>query len=267
MGATPHARGATFRAWAPFAAGVSVKVDDHPPVPLAKEPDHSGRDDMTVWSADVPGARAGSLYKYLITNAGITRVFIDPRSRRLVRTAAGVSSVVVDTTPAPSLADEPALGQWVIYELHVGTFRVVPPRRTGTFADAVARLDYLKGLGVNAVELMPVHQNARSRGHRPEDHNWGYDPVQLFAVNSSYGTPGELKRFVKECHDRGLAVILDVVYNHLAGDNLLMRFGGAAGPGFRDGVYFYGDDREDSGFGPRPTTGARGCATTSTTTP
>ncbi len=99
---------------------------------------------------------------------------------------------------------------------------------------------------------MPVHENVRSNSHTPVNFNWGYDPVQLFAVNSSYGTPQDLKRFVKACHDRSISVILDVVYNHLVQDNLLMSFGGATGPGFKDGIFFYGDNREDTGFGPRP---------------
>ncbi len=140
----------------------------------------------------------------------------------------------------------------MIYELHIGTFHVPPGKQVGTFTDAIAKLDYLKNLGVNAVELMPVHENIWSHDHQPANYNWGYDPVQLFAVNSSYGTPDDFKRFVRECHKRGIAVLLDVVYNHLADGNLLKRFGGAVGPGFQDGIYFYGDGRENTGFGPRP---------------
>ena len=140
----------------------------------------------------------------------------------------------------------------VIYELHIGTFNVVPPKRTGTFADAIEKLDYLKDLGVNAIEVMPVHENAWFHDHTPDNYNWGYDPVQLYAVNSSYGTPEDFKTFVKACHDRNISVILDVVYNHLVPGNLLIKFGGAFGNGFRDGIFFYGDNREDTGFGPRP---------------
>jgi maltooligosyltrehalose trehalohydrolase len=103
----------------------------------------------------------------------------------------------------------------VIYELHVGTFS-----RQGTFVGAIPHLDYLVELGITAVELMPVSQFPGSR-------NWGYDGVNLFAPQNSYGGPGELKRLVDACHRKGLAVILDVVYNHFGPEgNHLGEFGG-----------------------------------------
>jgi 1,4-alpha-glucan branching enzyme len=139
----------------------------------------------------------------------------------------------------------------VIYELHIGTFN---PTTTadGTFTEAIQRLDYLKELGVNAVEVMPLHENAPGPGHTPSSYDWGYDPVSLFAIKSSYGSPLDFKAFVTQAHARGIAVIVDVVYNHLVGSNLLERFGGFAPPNVRDGVYFYPDDRVMTGFGPRP---------------
>src|SRR5260370_30752090 len=140
----------------------------------------------------------------------------------------------------------------MLYRLPFGTFNVLARKASGTFQRAIEKLGFLKQLGVNVVEVMPVHENVSSNSHTPVNFNWGYDPVQLFAVNSSYGTPQDLKRFVKACHDRSISVILDVVYNHLVQDNLLMSFGGATGPGFKDGIFFYGDNREDTGFAPRP---------------
>ncbi len=102
----------------------------------------------------------------------------------------------------------------VIYELHIGTFT---PQ--GTFDAAIARLDYLVALGVTHVELMPVHQF-------PGAHGWGYDGVDLYAPQNTYGGPEGLKRLVDACHARGLAVLLDVVYNHLGpSGNYLSRFG------------------------------------------
>ena len=95
------------------------------------------------------------------------------------------------------------LRQAIIYELHVGTFTT-----EGTFAAAVTRLDHLVQLGITHVELMPV---AEFLG----DHGWGYDGVLLFAPHHSYGGPDRLKSFVDAAHERGLAVLLDVVYNHL----------------------------------------------------
>jgi maltooligosyltrehalose trehalohydrolase len=108
----------------------------------------------------------------------------------------------------------PPLSSAVIYELHIGTFTP-----EGTFDSAIARLDHLTGLGVTHVELMPVAEFPGSRG-------WGYDGVDLFAPHHAYGGPDGLKRLVDACHQRGLAVLLDVVYNHLGPDgNYLGRFG------------------------------------------
>jgi maltooligosyltrehalose trehalohydrolase len=101
--------------------------------------------------------------------------------------------------------------QAVIYELHVGTFT---PQ--GTFAAATERLDYLVDLGVTAVELMPV-------GDFPGTRNWGYDGVLLFAPDSQYGMPDDLKRLVQSAHARGLMVMLDVVYNHFGPEGNYLR--------------------------------------------
>ena len=95
------------------------------------------------------------------------------------------------------------LSHYVLYELHVGTFTA-----QGAFDAIVPHLDKLKDLGITSIEIMPVAQF-------PGDRNWGYDGVYPFAVQNSYGGPEGLKRLVNACHQRGLAVTLDVVYNHL----------------------------------------------------
>lgn len=106
------------------------------------------------------------------------------------------------------------LADTIVYELHVGTFTP-----SGTFDAIVPRLNDLKGLGLNAIELMPV-------GQFPGERNWGYDGVYPFAVQNSYGGPEALKRLVDACHQAGVAVILDVVYNHLGPEgNYLWDFG------------------------------------------
>jgi maltooligosyltrehalose trehalohydrolase len=106
------------------------------------------------------------------------------------------------------------LSDLIIYELHVGTFTP-----EGTFESVISRLDELKDLGVTAVELMPVAQF-------PGDRNWGYDGTYPFAVQNSYGGPAGLRRLVNACHQRGLAVLLDVVYNHLGPEgNYLWDYG------------------------------------------
>ena len=101
-----------------------------------------------------------------------------------------------------------------VYELHVGTYTP-----DGTLDSAIARLDHLVGLGIDFVELLPVNS---FNG----EYNWGYDGVAWFAVQHSYGGPAAYRRFVTACHERGLAVIQDVVYNHLGpSGNVLPRFG------------------------------------------
>ena len=144
----------------------------------------------------------GTLYRLLLDGE---REFADPASRHQPQGVDGPSAVV----DVGSLAMDAAgwsgrpLSQYVIYELHVGTFS-----SESTFDGVVPYLDDLRELGVTAVELMPVAQF-------PGRRNWGYDGVFPFAVQNSYGGPEGLACLVAECHRRGLAVVLDVVYNHL----------------------------------------------------
>jgi 1,4-alpha-glucan branching enzyme len=136
----------------------------------------------------------------------------------------------------------------VIYEMHVGAF--YDPRsddgRPGTFHDAIKRLDHLAALGVNVVDVMPIHEFQGL-------HSWGYNPCDLFAVEQSYGGPDGLKAFVKACHRAGIAVHLDVVHNHYGPQNLdLLQFDGAGEPA-KGGIYFYSEPGFDrTPWGPRP---------------
>jgi 1,4-alpha-glucan branching enzyme len=256
LGATLHNDGTTtFRVWAPFVHDVAVKINGGAVVPLTQEPGHTDPAD-TTWTGTVPGTKAGDRYRYVIGLGGVTREFNDPRAQQLtgfdLPDGFGLpgndnkpESVLVDPNFSMPAFTEPSFNTMVIYEFHVGTF-------ANTFNGAVQKLDYLKNLGVNAVEVLPITQNPLFSDHVPADHDWGYDPVQLFAVKSKYGTPQEFKEFVKQCHQRQLAVIVDVVYNHLVGDNLLKEFGGFTTSEIPGGVFLYGGDRANTGFGPRP---------------
>jgi maltooligosyltrehalose trehalohydrolase len=156
----------------------------------------------------------GTRYKFVIDDG--PSGFPDPRSQHQPEGVHGPSALVdhdafswtdAAFTPTP-------LDQAVIYELHVGTFT-----REGTFHGVETRLDYLVDLGVTHLELMPVAEFPGTRG-------WGYDGTCLFAPYHHYGTPDDLKRLVNACHERGLSVLLDVVYNHLGPDgNYLGQFG------------------------------------------
>jgi 1,4-alpha-glucan branching enzyme len=256
LGATLHADGTTsFRVWAPFVDAVAVRINGGASEVMTKEDGHPDPAD-TTWSVKVPGTKAGDKYRFAIELTGTTHEFNDPRAQQLTGFEAPdgfgapgsddkPQSVIVDSAFQMPAFTEPSFNTMVIYELHIGTFN-------GSFTGAVAKLDYLQQLGINAVEVLPITQNPLFQDHTPPDHDWGYDPVQLFAVKSKYGTPKDFKEFVKQCHQRQIAVIMDVVYNHLVGNNLLKGFGGFTLPTIPGGVYLYGGDRADTGFGPRP---------------
>ncbi len=195
-----------FRVWAPLVPRVSLHLlrGDRR---ISLEPERFG-----YHSALVQDAQPGDRY---LLEIGNDRVRPDPASRFQPEGVHGPSEVVgtsFDWTDGDW--NSPTLDDFVIYELHIGTFTP-----DGTFDAAIADLDRLRSLGVTAVELMPVAQFPGAR-------NWGYDGVYPFAVQASYGGPTKLKRFVDACHARGLAVILDVVYNHLGPEgNYLRDFG------------------------------------------
>jgi maltooligosyltrehalose trehalohydrolase len=165
------------------------------------------------WHLDVPAAGPGTDYAFSV-DGGDPRP--DPRSRWQPLGVHGPSRVVDDaahTWHDESWHGRPILGD-VVYELHVGTFTA-----EGTLDAAIERLDHLAGLGIAAVELLPI---AAFSGR----HGWGYDGVALFAVHEPYGGPDAMKRFVDAAHARGIAVIVDVVYNHLGpSGNYLAQFG------------------------------------------
>ena len=200
--------------WAPRAGRVRVWIGG----PGGRLPDHGLTADLEPagegwWRAEVAEALAGRRYGFLLDDD--QQVLPDPRSRRQPH---GVHE------PSQFYADDFAwtdtrwrghgLPDSVIYELHIGTFTEV-----GTFDAAIERLDHLVELGVTHVEILPVNDfNGRW--------NWGYDGVLWYCVHEAYGGPDGLKRLVDACHRAGLAVVLDVVYNHLgASGNYLQRFG------------------------------------------
>ncbi|MBK9035514.1 MAG: malto-oligosyltrehalose trehalohydrolase [Myxococcales bacterium] len=205
LGATPTAGGVRFRVWAPRARSLRVRLGAQT-LPLAR-----GADD--VYEAIVIGAGLDADYSYVLDDALVRP---DPVSRWQPHGVHGPSRVLdPDAYPWTDAGWRGrALAELVTYELHVGTFTP-----EGTFAAAAARLRQLAELGVTAVELMPVAEF-------PGGRNWGYDGVHLFAPQSTYGGPDGLRGFVDAAHAVGLAVVLDVVYNHLGPEgNYLGDFG------------------------------------------
>jgi len=139
----------------------------------------------------------------------------------------------------------PPWNELVIYELHIGTFARADKEIPGTFDYAINKFRYLRACGINAVEVMPVTEFAG-------DFSWGYNPAHPFAVESAYGGPDAFKRLVNAAHSHGIAVILDVVYNHFGPSDLDMwRFDGwtADGAGEKGGIYFYNDHRSATAWG------------------
>jgi len=206
IGAAPGRDGATvFRVWAPTAERVRVVVEGVGERDLEAEA-------RGYWSLEAEDAPAGTRYAFRIDD-GEARP--DPASRSQPDGVHGLSEVVAsDFEWTDAGFRNPSLDRHVLYELHVGTFT-----RAGTFDGAIERLDWLRDLGVTMVELLPVAEFPGSR-------NWGYDGVAPFAAQSSYGGAAGLARLVDAAHARGLAVCLDVVYNHLGPEgNYLREFG------------------------------------------
>ena len=234
-------KGVDFCVWAPFAQAVSVMVGE--PFAWQETPlENNGG----TWCGFVEGAQAGQSYKYKITTqSGEVIEKNDPRARQLTVSDDGVS-VIIDPqydwegTSRPQIPIE----EQVIYEMHIGTFNKPDPATSGTFATAIEKLDYLVSLGVTTIELMPVTSIAMSNG-------WGYAPNYLFSVETSYGGRHGLLEFVKACHARGLAVMLDVVYNHFYPETDLWQYDGWS-ENDRGGIYFYNDERGDTPWGARP---------------
>jgi maltooligosyltrehalose trehalohydrolase len=204
FGACVTAEGARFAVWAPRASRVDLDIAGGL-VPMAPHGDG-------VWEGFVPGAAAGLRYLFRLDDAWS---YPDPYSRSQPDGPHGRSEVI--DTASFAWTDDDWRGidhnRLVIYELHVG---IHTPE--GTFDALIADLDVLRELGITAIELLPI-------ADFPGERNWGYDGVNLFAPSRNYGGPAGLQRLVDAAHSRGIAVILDVVYNHLGPDgNYLLQY-------------------------------------------
>ncbi|WP_229755395.1 alpha-amylase family glycosyl hydrolase [Hymenobacter cavernae] len=239
MGAIPHEKGTTFRVWAPHADAVAVvgPFNDWNPKfhPLTHEADG-------YWAADFPDLPVGTEYKFWLRNGKNELTRNDPYAREVTHSAG--SSIVPDISFdwEDDHFEMPAWNTLVIYELHVGTFNRHSPDEPGTFYDVIEKLPYLQGLGINAVEIMPATEF-------PGSLSWGYNPAHPFAIETAYGGPQAFKELVKQAHRYGIAVILDVVYNHFGpGDLDLWQFDGWA-ENDGGGIYFYNDWRAETPWG------------------
>lgn len=240
LGVTMRGGSAEFRLWAPFAKSVSISGTFTPNCPIELDSEHDG-----YWSKTIDDVEPGHTYKYGITTANGVLWKNDPRALAITSSDKGLSVIVDDTFDWEDdrFASIPR-EQQIIYELHIGTFNRPDAATPGTFDTAIEKLDYLKELGINMIELMPITSMAYSFG-------WGYAPNYIYSVEAMLGGRHGLMKFVREAHKRGIGVILDVVYNHFAGDTDLWQFDGW-NESNRGGIYFYNDYRGDTPWGGRP---------------
>ena len=254
IGAHPNGSGCFFRVWAPYASHLKVLIqagDD-----WARDADtrtvNLERSEDGYWSDTVPNVRPGYLYRYEITTDGHTFQRLDPAARDVLHSgltrhypdSENASIVVSDEPYGWSSYTTPHFNNFIIYQLHVGSFAGRNDgleKEIATFADIETKLDYVRRLGFNAIELLPIQEFAMNR-------SWGYNPAAFFAPESAYGSPADLKRLVDTAHRQGLAMIFDVVYNHAGpGDNILWEYDGYSHEG---GIFFEGGQWTDWGRGP-----------------
>ena len=244
LGATVDGSDTVFRVWAPGVeqAQVILNPDSATPTYVSLSPVAGGN-----WQARVSGVGHGQRYQYRFLRDGQWLVRNDPRARWLPRSLA--YSIVEGAPFAWEDGDWviPDLEDVVICEAHVGTFSGRGDGATvfpGTFREMADRhIADLVDSGVNVLQLMPVQEF-------PGDVSWGYNPAFLFAPESAYGSPAELKYLVNKCHQAGIAVWLDVVLNHFDEPSLPGNLGWFTG----EDIYFYpaSSGLRDTGVGPRP---------------
>jgi len=195
-----------FRVFAPTKRRVELYlVDEDKYIKMNK-------DELGYWCVEVDRLEDKTRYMYSVNGKN----FPDPASRYQPE---GVHkpSIVVENTLNSISKEWKGIKQenWIIYELHLGTFT-----KNGTLKEATGKLDYLKELGITVIELLPINAF-------PGERNWGYDGAYQFAIQNSYGTVEDLKEFIVEAHKRGMAVILDIVYNHFGPEG---NYSGVYGP-------------------------------------
>jgi len=238
-GAVAYDGGTFFRLWAPNATAVFVTGTFNDWSETADPLEQQGQG---WWAAEVTKAKPGDEYRFRIVAGDKELSKIDPYARN-VTSSVGNAIVSRPVSAADVGTFQPAaLHEMAIYEMHIGTFGRSADPGPSDLEDAVEKLAHLKELGVNAVEIMPLSEF-------PGGFSWGYNPSHIFGVESDYGTPRSFRDFVDRAHELGLAVIVDVVYNHLGpGDLDLWQFDGWS-ENDKGGIYFYNDERAHTPWG------------------
>ncbi|MBW3596006.1 MAG: alpha amylase C-terminal domain-containing protein [Planctomycetes bacterium] len=234
IGAAAFPGGVTFRVWAPFAPWVRVAGSFNQWSATANDLASEGNG---YWSADIAKAAVGDHYRFVV--GSMTRWRADPRARAVTRSDGDAVVAADNYRWRVNDFTMPPWNELVIYELHLGSFLGRRATLASMLTVASRGMGHLQNLGVNAIEIMPAQEF-------PGDDSWGYNPTHLFAVETAYGGPDALKQFVDDAHAHGIAVILDVVYNHLGPNDLIhsvWQFDGWWEGDDMGGVYFYNDWR------------------------
>ncbi|TLV02630.1 alpha-amylase family glycosyl hydrolase [Dyadobacter luticola] len=240
MGATCYPEGVFYRVWAPHAEKVFVigSFNDWNETANPLNQEENGH-----WGALIENSKEGDEYKFLLQTPAGALHRNDPYALKMTNSAGNCVVYNQQSFDWQNVSFQiPSWHEIVIYELHVGTFHVKEGEHVGTLYTAIEKLGYLKDMGFNAVELMPCSEF-------PGDKSWGYNPANPFAIESDYGGPDGLKAFVKAAHEAGIAVILDVVYNHFGPSDLdLWQFDGWS-ENDGGGIYFYNDWKAETPWG------------------
>lgn len=239
MGSIPHKSGVAFRVWAPNADKLFVTGTFNN---WSEDGSELFSEENGFWYGDIEKAKIGDQYKYVIWNGETKLLKNDPYAKELTNSAG--NTIIVD--PHFDWDDDNfKMAPWnelVIYEIHVGTFNAPQRDMPGTLKSVIKKIPHLRNLGISAIQLMPIMEF-------PGDYSWGYNTGYPFSVESSYGKSADLKRLINEAHKAGIAVILDVVYNHFGpGDLDLWRFDGWY-ENEKGGIYFYNDWRSETPWG------------------
>ncbi len=239
MGSICEAGFTTFRVWAPHADKVFVigSFNDWDSEGLEMEHEEKG-----YWSVATDLVKEGDEYKYLIHNDGKEFMRNDPYAFEVTNSN---GNSIVRTLNFEWENDDFKLAPFnelVLYELHVGTFNRRDSSSVGTFQDVIEKIPYLKDLGINCIELLPVAEFAGGI-------SWGYNVSHPFAIEQDYGGPQGLMELVREAHKAGIGVIMDVVYNHFGPSDVdLWQFDGWS-ENEKGGIYFYNDHRSETPWG------------------
>ena len=248
LGARFENNGALFRVWAPNADQAFVAYDGHWNLATAFELSRHGE----YFDGFVPHVAVETRYKFVFFENGQEIWRIDPAARDTLHSGLNDPNnggLIVDTTFGWPPFETPRFEDLIIYQLHVGTFAGMNDEFAWSILHGAAnisfiesKLDYIKNMGFNAIELLPIQEFRSER-------SWGYNPSFFYSVESAYGSPHQLRHFVAKAHEHGLAVLFDVVYNHISDDDSSLWSWDIYGKDAH-GEYLYPSYRTDWGWGP-----------------